>query len=404
MTTEQPFKIDVSDAKIEHLKRKLELTDFPDELDEAGLDYGAPLADIKRLIQRWADGYDWRVHEAKLNEMPMFTRDIEVDGFGALNIHYVHQKSDTKTAIPLLFVHGWPGSIMEVQKILPLLTASSPDFPSFHVVAPSLPGFGFSEGPHKKGFHGKHYVEVLNKLMISLGYPEYVTQGGDWGHFLTRILSFAHGPKHVKASHTNFAVAPPPTFLQAPRQYIAHLLTPYTPEELAGLARSVESRSMGLGYAGIQTTRPQTLGYGLADSPAGLLAWVYEKLLVWSDDYPWQDDEVLTWLSIYWFSRAGPAASLRIYYELARTGEFGGKLPVASIPIGVSYFPKEIVLAPHTWIRATGNVVFEARHPSGGHFAAHEKPEFLVGDVRAMFGKGGPVAGIVPGHSGYAPA
>ncbi|KAI0048895.1 alpha/beta-hydrolase [Auriscalpium vulgare] len=401
-SAEQRFQIAVPDDAIALLRRKLADATFPDELDEAGWDYGVPLADVKRLADRWQTGYDWRKHEATLNELPMFTRDVDVDGFGVLNIHYVHQKSTVENAIPLLFVHGWPSSFVEGHKILPLLTASLPEHPSFHVVAPSLPSYGFSEGIRKKGFRGAQYAELLNKLMVSLGYTEYVTQGGDWGHMLTRITANRYGPKHVKAWHTNMLHAiPPPTIFGSPFQYLAHLVTPYTPREQASLARTEWFGSFGMGYFAEQTTAPQTIGYSLADSPVGLLAWIYEKLVLWTDNYDWDDDEVLTWMSVFWFSRAGPAASVRIYCELAKSGEIFGLPSDVPVPIGVSYFPQELVAVPRSWLKAWKNVVHISEHERGGHFAAYEQPQALVDDLRAMFGKGGPAAGVVPGNDGY---
>lgn len=373
---------------------------FPDELDGAGWDYGVPLADIKRLVARWRQGYDWRKHEADINTLPMFTRGIEVDGHGTLEIHYLHQKSRVKNAIPLLFVHGWPGIFIEGRKLLPLLIASSPDHPSFHVVQLGLPGYGFSEGPKKKGFAGKEYAQVGHKLMLALGYDEYVTQGGDWGYFVTRAIASQYGPKHVKAWHTNMPVATPPTFFGHPYLYIKHALFSYTEQELKGLARMQWFRQHGNGYFLEQSTQPQTLGYSLADSPAGLLAWIYEKLVNWTDKYEWEDDEVLTWISIYWFSRAGPAASVRIYYETQHSGERMNP-PTSTIPFGVSYFPMELLRAPLTWIQTIGNVVFQSSHERGGHFAAHERPDDLADDLRKMFGKGGAAYGVVPGKDGY---
>jgi len=407
---EQPFTISVSAEQLNSLKRRLELTRFPDELDDAGWAYGAPLADIKRLVSRWKDGYDWRKHEALLNaELPQFTRDIAVDGFGTLNIHYVHKRSALETAIPLLFVHGWPGSFIEARKITPLLTAVQPDRPSFHVVALSLPGYGFSEGPTKKGFRVAQYAEVCNKLMLALGYNEYVTQGGDWGSMITRKVAAVYGGPHSKAWHTNFPTVAPPEFSLNPLRLLTSLSMVFqllwlsTPE-WAGLRRSQDVQRTGLGYLRLQTTKPQTPGYALTDSPVGLLAWIYEKLVAWTDGYPWDDDEVLTWISIYWFSRATPAASLRIYYEVASEGALLPSVHDAvlpTIPLGFSFFPGELVNLPRSWLRRTGNVVFESEHTMGGHFAAHETPELLVGDLRKMFGKGGPAYGVVSGRVGY---
>jgi len=314
-----------------------------------------------------------------------------------------------ENAIPLLFVHGWPGSFLEVRKILPLLVDASPEHPSFHVVAISLPGYGFSTAPTKKGFGINQYAELGNKLMLSLGYEEYVTQGGDWGHMITSKIAHLYGPKSNKAWHSNFPIGSPPS-LSRPLLLLSHLLSSlpflsYSERDKAGFARSEWFRTLGQGYFAEQSTRPQTLGYGLADSPVGLLAWIYEKLVEWTDAYPWDDDEVLTWISIYCFSRAGPAASLRIYYEITQAA--GGldavifsKEPI-SIPVGFSYFPKELVQLPRSWNKIP-SLVFESVHESGGHFAAHEKPQELVADLRKMFGKNGAIPGVIKGKNGYA--
>ncbi|ETW82018.1 hypothetical protein HETIRDRAFT_61404 [Heterobasidion irregulare TC 32-1] len=401
MSTATPFKIAIPDSDIAALKQKLDLVRFPDELDDAGREYGVPLADLKRLVARWKDEYDWRKHEAELNELPMFTRGIEVDGFGTLDIHYVHQESDVEGAISLLFVHGWPGSFIEVQKILPLLTASSAEHPSFHVVGLGLPGYGFSEAPKKKGFAAKQFAEVGHKLMLALGYDEYVTQGGDWGSLITRVMSNLYGPKHVKAWHTNMPTSFPPRLFSHPLQYIKHLVLPYTAEERRRLTRASWFAQQGRGYFEEHATQPQTIGYALADSPTALLAWIYEKLVNWTDKYEWDDDEVLTWISIYWFSRAGPAASVRIYYETRKSGERLNP-PRTKVPLGISYFPQELALGPNTWIKTIGNLVYEsAIHEKGGHFAAHERPEDLAGDLRKMFGRGGPAYGLVKGKNGF---
>ncbi|KAL4262636.1 peptidase S33 family protein [Pleurotus pulmonarius] len=399
-TSATPFKIAVSDDVLNQLKAKLDLATFPDELDDADWDYGTPLKDVKRLVDRWRNGYDWREHEAKLNaELPQFTRDIEVDGHGTLNVHYVHQKSSNEKAIPLLFVHGWPGSFIEVRKILPLLTKGS-EGPSFHVVAVGLPGFGFSEAPKKKGFSVPQHAEVGHKLMLSLGYNEYVAQGGDWGTLITRHIASEYGGKACKAWHTNIPIGSPPHPVYQPLSYLRYALTPYKPHEKAGLERSAMFALKGFGYFAIQSTRPQTLGYGLADSPIALLAWIYEKLVAWTDDYPWEDDEVLTWVSIYLFSRSGPTASTRIYYEAVQKQHFGDN-PLPKLPTGFSYFPQDIVRNPISWTFGARHVVYQKEHDKGGHFAAHERPDDLVGDLREMFGKKGPCFGVVPGKDGY---
>ncbi|KAF9453139.1 alpha/beta-hydrolase [Macrolepiota fuliginosa MF-IS2] len=402
MSTETPFKIAVPDDDIAFLRQKLDLTRFPDELENAGRDYGAPLGDIQRLVAYWKDGYDWRKHEAQLNEeLPQFMQDIEVEGFGALSVHYVHKKSSVSSAIPLLFVHGWPGSFLEVRKILPLLVEAPAEHPNFHVVAIGLPAFGFSEAPKKKGFAIPQYAEVSHKLMLALGYNEYVTQGGDWGGVITQRIASVYGRKHNKAWHTNFPLSAPPHLWDRPMIYLKSLVKRLTAIEKAGLERTKWFDTESRGYFMEQSTQPQTLGYSLADSPAGLLGWIYEKLVVWTDDYPWTDDEVLTWISIYWFSRPGPAASVRIYYEYSKIGmeAFNKHIPV-NVPTGHSYFPRELIIPPQSWLK-TSNVVFESRHESGGHFASYERPEALVGDLRKMFGKGGPAFAAVASNNGF---
>ncbi|KAI3609549.1 epoxide hydrolase [Moniliophthora roreri] len=390
------FKIAVSDEALDLLKKKLELSRLPDEIDEAGWDYGAPLADIRRLLARWKDGYNWRKHEKILNdELPQFTRDIEVQGHGVLNIHYVYKKSEVPNAIPLLFVHGWPGSFLEVRRILPLLTATAPGMPSFDVVGLGLPGYGFSEGTKKKGFDMSKYTESLKVeigVILYVLFHAVVLARLIIGDQVTRAMAAIYGGNHVKAWHTNFPIITVPPEGADP--------TKYTAQDLKVLERSKWFQTKGFGYFQEQSTQPQTLGYSLADSPVGLLAWIYEKLIAWTDEYPWEDDEVLTWISVYWFSRSGPAASVRTYYEVAQSGGFGSG-PEPTIPVGYSFFPKEIGLGPKSWY-TDKHIVFTSDHERGGHFAAHEKPDALVADLRKMFGKGGPAYGVVPGKDGYA--
>ncbi|KAI0747811.1 epoxide hydrolase [Daedaleopsis nitida] len=400
----QPFTLSVPDADLDLLRKKLELVRFPDELEGVGWDYGVPLADVKRVIAHWRNGFDWRAAEAKINQLPMYTQDIEVEGHGSLNIHFVHQKSESPNAIPLLFVHGWPGHFLEVRKLLPLLTASSPDHPSFHVVAPSLPGFAFSEAPHKPGFAGYQYAETLNKLMVSLGYNEYVYQGGDFGHIIGVYIVNKFGHKHVKAWHSNMPIYRVPSFTSHPLLFLELLTMPFNKALRDPIQKALRLRKTEMAYFAVQATKPQTLGYALADSPSGFVAWMYDKLLKASDNYPWTDDEVIEWLSIYWHSRAGPAASFRIYYEHTRGNQapdLFGDTTWTSVPLGVSHFPGEPVKVPSSWAHMLGKLVFEARHEKGGHYAAFEAPDALVSDLRKMFGKRGPAFGVVTGKDGY---
>ncbi|KAI2616658.1 epoxide hydrolase 1 [Hypomontagnella submonticulosa] len=397
----EPFRIAVPDAALEKLKAKLALATFPEEVDFSNdREYGAPLDDVKRLATAWKDTYDWRRAEAELNEtLPQFTTTIGVDGHEDLKIHFVHKKSEREGAIPLLFVHGWPGSFLEVAKILPLLTSgdAKADEPSFHVVAPSLPNFGFSARTSKPGFAIRQYAEVCHKLMLRLGYDKYVTQGGDWGTMITRTMG-KHYPEHVLASHINFVMTRPPSPLSSPLLCLQYALGWYTPQEKAGLERTRWYRGPGNGYTQVQMTKPHTLGFSLADSPVGLLAWIYEKLRDWTDEYSWMDDEVLTWVSVYAFSAAGPDASVRIYYEATHQPEdfravmgYNGK-----VPLGLAYFPRDLMVVPSSWGRTLGRVVYEKRHDRGGHFASVETPELLVADLRTMFGKKSGIGAKLP--------
>ncbi|KAI0027972.1 Alpha/Beta hydrolase protein [Vararia minispora EC-137] len=393
MIAETPFTIAIPDSELELLQRKLQLTRFPDELEDVGWEYGVPLADVRRLVDYWKDGYDWQKAEAALNaELPQFTRNIEVDGQGTLSVHYVHKKSDVPGAIPLIFVHGWPGNFIEVRKILPMLTVPPKDTQAFHVVALSLPGYGFSEAPHRKGFGPIQMAEVGHKLMLALGYTQYVTQGGDWGSIITQIIAAMYGPKHVKAWHTNTVIPPHPIWNLG--RYLRYMVTPLSQAERDGMERSLEFQKTGQGYFIEQATKPQTIGYSLTDSPAGLLAWIYEKLFTLTDSYPWTDDEILTWISIYWFSRAGPTSAGRLYYENRVSTKDLSRYSVR-VHTGFSYFPQEVIRPPKTWSRYLGKIVQEVEHEKGGHFAAWEVPELLVDDLRKMFGKGGPAYGLV---------
>ena len=407
----EPFTISIPDSALSDLKTRLSLARFPDELDEAAWDYGAPLADVKRLTAYWKDHFNWRAAESKLNELPHYRTSITVDGFDPLDIHFLHQKSSNENAIPLLFVHGWPGSFLEVTKVIHKLANPPPgsNHPAFRVVAPSIPSYGFSSGPSKKGFALAQYAETCHKLMLKLGYQEYATQGGDWGYFITRAMSLLY-PSHCKATHLNMDQGDAPSFRTHPALALQHAVTPYTAAEKEGLKRTDWFVNEASGYRALQATKPQTLGYSLADSPVGMLAWIYEKLHDWTDLYAWSYDEICTWMNIYWFSTAGPAASLRLYYEAVHendnpatrvprecTREYIG----GGVKLGLTHAPRDLRVLPRTWTRTQGDVVFERGHESGGHFLAWERPEELVGDVRDMFGKSGGAYNVVKGKSGY---
>ena len=316
------YKIQVPEAKIERLKQKLALTDFPTEADDAETwKRGPPLKDIKRLVAHWANGYDWRKAEAQLNTLPQYTTPIIIDNFGSFDIHFIHQRSPRPNAIPLLFVHGWPGSFIEVTKILqPLTHPSSASDPAFHVVAPSLINFGFSSECTQPGFNVNQHAETCNKLMLSLGYNEYVTQGGDLGYFTTHTMARTY-PQNVKAFHCNLAIPEKPDPINHPDLHAkveAHTLTA---REKRDFAQTQHVGSNLMGYYRIQETKPALISLAMTDSPVGLLSWLYDVLYNWSDheNYAWTDDEILTWVSIYLFGTGGIAASVRVYYESRHT-------------------------------------------------------------------------------------
>ncbi|KXT04230.1 hypothetical protein AC579_8345 [Pseudocercospora musae] len=411
--TPKPFQISVPDSKISELNSKLANATFPTEVQGAEWTMGSPLADVKRIATYWHKDFSWRKAERKLNSYSQYTVPIKVEGWEELDIHFIHQRSERPNAIPLLFIHGWPGSYYEVLKMLPLLTdpKDDPNIPAFHVVAPSLPGYAWSQYPlSKPGFGLKQHAEVLHGVMKACGYDQtgYVTQGGDWGGFLTRLIS-KYYPESCKAVHTNFPVhffpkpwKTPISFLQA----IAGIAL--SSQVRAHLAHTQKYLSEGDGYLKEQDTKCQTLGYSLTDSPIGLLAWIYEKLHTWSDNYPWTEEEVCEWISIYAFSREGPMASTRIYWESNHPVGQGAmsrmdviNMHVPNVPLALAYFPNEIAKLPYCWAHSQGPVVQQNTYDVGGHFAAFEVPQLLAGDLRKLFGKGGACEGVVPGKKGF---
>ncbi|KAI4154959.1 MAG: hypothetical protein LQ340_001332 [Diploschistes diacapsis] len=409
MASITPYQISVPDTQIADLKQRLSLSRFPNELEDSGRAMGPPLAEIKRLAHAWQHTYDWRRTEAKLNaSLPQFTTAIAVPNFSPLQLHFVHARSPRAAAIPLLFVHGWPGSFYEAHKLLPLLTQDAdPGLPSFHVVVPSLPNFGFSEGVVKRGFGLKQYAQAMHALMGALGYAEYVTQGGDWGSMITRTMATLY-PEAVRTAHINMPACGMPRPWRNPLVFLHGMLGLVFGKDRTDLEYSQRYENEMSGYLKQQDTRPQTLGYALADSPVGLLAWVYEKLYEWTDEYPWTDDEILTWISIYAFSTAGPAASVRIYYESVHPAPGGISReesllgPVQTdVPLALAYFPKEIIRLPKSWGYTIGNVVQLSEFERGGHFAAFEVPELLVSDLRKLFGKKGASFEVVKGSRGF---
>lgn len=394
MSDIRPFQINVPDERLQRLKQKLDLVEFPGDIeDETPWTRGVPLSEMKRLVTYWRDEYDWRKTEASLNRMPQFQTDIEVADFGTINVHFVHQKSPRKGAMPLLFLHGWPGNFTEVSKMLPLLVnPDNENDPAFDVVAPSLIDYGFSGRSGKKGFGASQHAHAYHTLMQKLGYDKYVLQGGDIGSGVARRMVLIY-PSSIGGHLLNMTMPPEPNEKDHPDLYKRWKQNEnnLTAEEKSGLEQFNNFKKEGYGYNLMHQTKPLTLGYSMTDSPVGLLAWIYEKLHIWSDNYPWSPDEILQWVSIYYFSTPGPNASQHIYFENAHAQPL--KSVYSDVPLGVSRFPVEIQHKPRLWHELLGPVVFWREHESGGHFAAWERPEELVGDIRAMYGRDGPIKG-----------
>ena len=372
----RPYKIHTTDAELEDLKRRLHATRWPDAETVGDWSQGVPLAYVQQVCDYWANKYDWRKTEARLNAQPQFR--TEIDGLG---IYFLHFRSRHSGATPLILTHGWPGSIIEFQKAIPLLTdptahgADASD--AFHVVCPALPGYGFSDKPKKNGWGVEKIARAWSDLMHRLGYNWYFAQGGDWGAAVTTSIAL-QDTEHCHGIHLNMATARPDP----------ETMNSLTDEEKDGLAALKYYQDWDSGYSKEQSTRPQTVGYGLADSPAGQAAWILEKFWAWTDskgnpENVLKRDEMLDNIMLYWLPGAA-ASSARLYWE-----SFGktSSDPVR-IPVGVSIFPKEIFRVSRRWAeKRYQNLVYWNRLDRGGHFAAFEQPQLYVQEVRACFRK-----------------
>lgn len=387
----EPFTIHVPNEALDLLTEKIRLTRLPEDFHQNNGDEwadGPPKHLMEELLHYWSNGFDWRAQEAHLNSQPQFRVPIDVSGFGALKVHFVWKKSSRADATPLLLCHGWPGSFWEYYKTIgPLTEPEDSSLPAFHVVIPSIPGYVFSEKPDHPGFGTAKTAETFDKLMKRIGYNHYVAQGGDWGSMIVRQLSVLPGTG-ARAVHTNMPISAAPSPLWNPYEFIRMILGFTTggkiginADEIKGLEGGQKYEKYGNGYYKIQSTRPYTLAYAMHDSPVGLLAWLRDKLHVWTDSYPWTKDEVWTWFMLYW--HPGPLGGFRYYKEFTVQEEHKSVWMKSSrVPLGLSYFPKEIATLPVSWLNLRQPVKFVARHKAGGHFAAFEKPLELVQDLR----------------------
>jgi pimeloyl-ACP methyl ester carboxylesterase len=373
----QPFTLSVDQSQLDDLNRRLDATRWPDAETVDDWTQGSPLEKVKALCDHWRHRYDWRRAEARLNGLGQFK--TELDGLG---IHFLHVRSPHADALPLVITHGWPGSVMEFMKVIGPLTDPTAHggqaADAFHVVAPSLPGYGFSDKPAKAGWGVQRIAGAWIQLMGRLGYQRWVAQGGDWGAAVTTAIGVARPPGCLGV-HVNMPLANPlPEDLKAP-----------TPAEQASIAALQYYQDKDSGYSKQQATRPQTLGYGLVDSPAGQAAWIYEKMWAWTDNIGAPEDaltpdEMLDNIMLYWLPGAG-ASSARLYWE--SFGAFGGSTKL-ELPVGVSIYPKEIFRPSRRWAeRRMTNIIHWNELDKGGHFAAWEQPDIFVNELRDCFRK-----------------
>ena len=369
-----PFKIAIGDAQLDDLKRRLRATRWPDKETPGDWSQGIPLQYMQEVVAYWAETYDWRAREASLNRFEQFRTTI--DGLG---IHFIHHRSPHPGALPLLMTHGWPGSIVEFQKVIGALadptTYGGSASDAFHVVCPSLPGFAFSDKPAAPGWNVERIGRAWGVLMRRLGYTKYFAQGGDWGAIITTAIGL-NDTANCLAIHLNMPIVMPDPQTMGD-------LTDQEKSALAGLQHYTDVDSA---YAKQQATRPQTLGFGLADSPSGQAAWILEKFWAWTDcnghpENVLSRDEMLDNVMLYWLTNSG-ASSARIYWESMHAVN---RDPVM-IPTGISMFPKEIFRCSKRWAeKRFQNLVYWNELGKGGHFAALEQPALFIDEVRNCF-------------------
>jgi microsomal epoxide hydrolase len=380
MTTEapRPFTIQVPDDVLADLRERLHSVRWPDEIPGTGWRYGTDLSYIQELVAYWRNRYDWRTQEAQLNRFRQFAVAL-----GGIELHFIHELGVGPSPLPLLLSHGWPGSVVEFQRLIPMLTDparfGSDPADAFTVVAPSLPGYTFSFRPNQPRLNIVEIADLFATLMTDvLGYRRFVAQGGDWGAFITSRLGLAY-PERLAGIHVNLLSVrrdvPPPT-------------NPM-PEEEAFMEELAQWQREETGYQWIQGTKPQTLAYGLTDSPVGLAAWIIEKFRTWSDcdgdvDRRFGKDVLLTNVMLYWVTGA-INSSFWPYYA-----RFHGPWPIPdgqriSVPTGYAEFPREILHPPRRLAERVYNIRRWTRMPRGGHFAALEEPEALATEIRAFF-------------------
>jgi epoxide hydrolase len=377
MATVNSFRIDVPEAELADLRRRLRQARWPEREPVADWSQGVPLAYLQELCEYWADGYDWRASEARLNALPQF--QTVIDG---LAVHFVHVRSARPDALPVILTHGWPGSVVEFMKVIGPLSAPADAGDAFHVVCPSLPGYAFSGKPDRTGWGVERIARAWAVLMDRLGYSRYGAVGSDWGTSVSTLLG-QHDRAHVAGVH----LIPP---LAGPDPAT---LGDLTAGERAALASLEYSARWDSGYSQEHATRPQTIGYGLVDSPTALAAWIVEKFWSWTDhggslDNVLTRDELLDNLMLYWLPGTGASAA-RLYWEsIGQVNEWisGSGADTVDIPVGCSVFPRELQRPSRRWAEKRFTDIRYWNEPArGGHFAAFEQPELFAEEVRSFF-------------------
>ena len=375
----RPFRCEVSDEVLADLKSRLARTRYPDQLEGAGWDYGSDLAYVKALCDYWRDEFDWRAAEARFNRFPQFTSEINGE-----HVHFYHVRSPEPDATPLIITHGYPGSVAEFLDVIDPLSdpASHGGDPrdAFHVIAPSIPGYGFSGPTRHKGFNTQKAADINVRIMELLGYDRYAVQGGDWGSPISTGMALRH-PERVMALHLNIIGGRPAD----PADPNAGL----SEDERADVEWQRDYEAHEFGYVAIQSTKPQSLAYGMTDSPAGLAAWIVEKFKRWSDcgddiESSFTKDQLLENIMLYWVTGTINSA-MRMYYESLGPGRSAFNDERVETPTGHARFPGEIFRTPRPWAEQMYNIVRWSRPPKGGHFAAFEVPELFVDEVRSFF-------------------
>lgn len=374
-----PFESHVPDAVIADLKERLARTRWPDEPEGAGWDYGASMPYVRELCDYWRDGFDWRAAEARFNAFPHYMTQI-----GGQQLHFYHIRSPEPDAVPLIITHGYPGSVAEFLDIFGPLSDPRADGgdpkDAFHIVAPSIPGYGFS-GPTKgTGFSSREAAKANLRLMTLLGYDRFIAQGGDWGSSISSLMA-TYAPERLIALHLNFMVGRPTDPADPEAELDA--------DERAYVAWKRDYDAHESGYQFIQGTKPQSLAYGLTDSPAGLAAWIVEKFKTWSDcggdiESSYTKDQLLENIMLYWVTGTINSA-MRLYYESIGPGRVVMDVTQIAVPTGHAQFPAEIRRTPRPWAKNIyTNIVRWTRMPRGGHFAAFEAPDIFVEEVRTF--------------------